>query len=101
MNEPDKIDAPIDKALSEFDYDTAYDLMRGVQDFVVENGQFGRHIAYNYVVPALSWNYRKMTYPADGEGWSFLSASLWAHDAWIDTDDPTWEGAGQPTPTPL
>jgi ABC-type transport system substrate-binding protein len=101
VNEPDKIDAPLDKALAEFDYDTAYELIRGVQDFVVENGQFGRHIAYNYVVPTLSWNYRKMTYPADGEGWSFLAGSLWAHEAWIDTDDPTWEGASQPAPTPL
>ena len=102
VNEPDKIDKPLEDSLAEFDYDTAYELVKGVQDFAMENGQFGRHIAYNYVVPGLRWNFLKGPYPEDpATNWSFLSGSLWAHNQWNDTDDPSWEGTSQPAPAAL
>ena len=75
--------------------------MAGVQEYILENGQFGRHIAYNYIAPTLAWNYLHLTGPAEGEGWNFLAGSLQARDEWIDPNDPTFQGRDEPTPTPV
>jgi ABC-type transport system substrate-binding protein len=98
INKPDEIDAPLTQALAELDYDAAYELVAGVQEYILENGQFGRHIAYNFIVPTLYWNYVHSTGPAMGEGWSFLSSSLDALDEWIDPNDPSYTGRDEPTP---
>ena len=49
INEPELIDAKLDKALTLVDYEEAYALVREVQDLAIENGQWGRCIGYNYV----------------------------------------------------
>jgi hypothetical protein len=73
----------------------------GVQEYILENGQFGRHIAYNYINPGLFWNYVHKTGPAEGEDWNFLAGSLDGLDEWIDPNDPSYVGRDTPTPTPV
>ena len=101
VNEPDEIDTKVDAALAELDYDTANGLIREVQDFIIENGQFGRCICYNYIYPFLAWNYLHPTLKSESEGWNFLASSLDANDQWIDPNDPTHEGRSAPSPKPI
>jgi ABC-type transport system substrate-binding protein len=101
INQPDEIDAPLTQALAELDNDAAYELVAGVQEYILENGQFGRHIAYNYINPGLFWNYVHKTGPAEGEDWNFLAGSLDGLDEWIDPNDPSYVGRDTPTPTPV
>ncbi len=101
VDEPDAIDAKLDAALAELDFDTANGLMREVQDFVVENGQFGRCICYNYIFPFMAWNYLHPTLKTETEGWNFLASSLDAVDQWLDPNDSTFEGRSVPSATPV
>ena len=101
VNEPDEIDAKLDAAIQEFDFDTANGLVREVQEFIIENGQFGRHIIYNAVSPTVAWNYLHPALKSETEGYTFESESLQALDSWIDPDDPSIEGRPEPEPRPL
>jgi ABC-type transport system substrate-binding protein len=101
VSDPANIDEPLERAIQSLDYDEAFEIVKGVQEFVLENGQFGRHIAYNYVAPTLYWNYVKPTGPNEDEGWNFLSNSLAAVDEWLDPNDPSFDGRKEPTPTPV
>ena len=101
VNEPDRIDARLAAAAAELDKGAANEILREVQDFVLENGHFGRVIAYNYISPAVRWNYLHATNPGEGQGWNFLANSLTALDEWIDPDDPTFSGRQSPTPVPV
>ncbi len=101
VSEPEKIDAKLDAAFQEFDYETAYGLVREVQEFILENGQFGRHIIYNPVGSTVSWNYLHAALKSESEGYTFESESLQALDAWIDPTDPSIEGRTEPEPRPL
>ena len=78
VSEPEKIDAKLDAAFQEFDYETAYGLVREVQEFILENGQFGRHIIYNPVGSTVSWNYLHAALKSESEGYTFESESLQA-----------------------
>lgn len=101
VSEPDEIDAKLDAATQEFDFDTANALVREVQDFIIDNGQFGRHIIYNAVSPTVAWNYLHPALKSETEGYTFESESLQALDSWIDPDDPSIEGRTEPEPHPL
>lgn len=101
VSEPDEIDAKLDAAIQEFDYETANGLVREVQDFIIENGQFGRHIIYNAVEPTVAWNYLHPALKSETEGYTFESESLQALDSWIDPDDPSIEGRPEPEPRPI
>jgi ABC-type transport system substrate-binding protein len=98
VDEPDAIDAKLDAALAELDFDTAYDLVREVQDLVIENGQYGRCICYNYIVPTMYWNHLHPTSKTETEGWNFLASSLDGINQWLDPNDPTFEGRSAPSP---
>ena len=97
MNEPEKIDAKLQKALATLDPKEAQTLMREVQDLVLANGQYGRIIMYNYINPSLYWNYVKTTGPSADAGWNFLSNGLGTLENWLDTADPTYKGRATPT----
>ena len=101
VSEPDEIDAKLDAAIQEFDFETANGLVREVQDFIIENGQFGRHIIYNAVSPTVAWNYLHPALKSETEGYTFESESLQALNSWIDPDDPSIEGRTEPEPHPL
>ena len=97
VNEPDKIDAKLQKALSTLDPKEAQTLMREVQDLVLANGHYGRIIMYNYIAPALYWNYYKTTGPANDAGWNFLGNGTATLNEWIDTADASYKGRATPT----
>ena len=101
VSEPDEIDAKLDAAFQEFDFETANELVREVQDFIIENGQFGRHIIYNAVSPTIAWNYLHPALKSETEGYTFESESLQALASWIDPDDPSIEGRTEPEPRPI
>lgn len=101
ISKPDEIDAPLAAAVATTDLDEALELVNGVQDYILENGQFGRHIAYNYIFPSITWNHYHTTGPADGEGWNFISSSLGAVEEWIDQTDPSFDGRQSPSVTPV
>jgi peptide/nickel transport system substrate-binding protein len=95
-NEPDLLDAKMAKALTIFDVEEASAILREVQDTVLENGQYGRTIMYNYIAPTLYWNYFKATGPDEESGWNFLANYISQLDSWLDQNDPTFEGRGTP-----
>ena len=101
VSEPDEIDAKLDAAIQEFDFEAANGLVREVQDFIIENGQFGRHIIYNAVGPTVAWNYLHPALKSETEGYTFESESLQALASWIDPDDPSIEGRTEPEPRPI
>ena len=96
VEEPDAIDAKLDAALAELDFETANELIREVQDFVIENGQFGRCICYNYIFPFMAWNYLHPPLKTEAEGWNFLPYSLDAIEQWLDPNDPAFENRDVP-----
>ena len=93
-----EFESDLDQSL---DYEEAFELMTEVQEYILSQGQFGRHIAYNYIAPGLAWNYYHRTGPAQGEAWNFLSTSLGALEDWIDPNDPSFDGRSEQTPTPV
>jgi ABC-type transport system substrate-binding protein len=97
VDEPVKIDAKLDAAAAELDKEVAYEILKEVQEFVMENGQFGRCICYNYIFPALRWNYMHPPLASKSEGWNFLANSLNSVDQWIDSNDPSFSGRRPPT----
>ena len=97
----DFIDTTLASALEDLDYDSAYEKLRSVQDYVMERGQFGRSICYNYIFPAIRYNYNHPVLSSPTEGWNFLANSVQAFGQWIDPDDPSIEGRNPPPPVPL
>ena len=95
------IDETLIAAKQELDYDTAFQMIRDVQDYVMERGQFGRSICYNYIFPWIGYNYNKIETKTDEEGWNFLAVSLQAMEHYLDLDDPSAADRQAPEPTPL
>lgn len=95
------IDETLLAAKQELDYETAFQMIRDVQDYVMERGQYGRSICYNYIFPAIRYNYNHPQLFSPEEGWNFLDTSLQAHEQWIDADDPSIAGRNAPLPVPL
>ena len=83
------IDDTLFAAKQELDYETAYQMVREVQEYIMERGQFGRSICYNYIFPWIGYNYNKPAVKSEQEGWNFLAVSLQAMDHSLDLDDPS------------
>ena len=95
------IDETLIAAKQELDYETAYQMVRDVQDYVMERGQFGRSIAYNYIYPWIGYNYNKIETKSPEEGWNFLAVSLQAMEHSLDLNDPSAATRQASTPEPL
>ena len=95
------IDETLFAAKQELDYETANQMVREVQDYIMERGQFGRSICYNYIFPAIRYNYNHPQLSGPEEGWNFLPYSLDAVEQWIDLDDPSADGREPIDPVPL
>ena len=95
------IDETLVAAKQELDYDTAFQMIRDVQDYVMERGQFGRSICYNYIYPWIGYNYNKIEKKSDEEGWNFLAVSLQAMEHYLDLDDPSATDRQAPEATPI
>jgi ABC-type transport system substrate-binding protein len=97
VDEPVKIDAKLDAAAAELDKEVAYEILKEVQEFVMENGRLGRRIRDHPIVPSLRWNYMHPPLAGESEGWNFLANSLNSLDQWIDSNDPSFSGRKPPT----
>lgn len=95
------IDETLKAAKQELDYETANEMIREFQDYVMERGQFGRSICYNYIFPAIRYNYNHPQLAGPEEGWNFLPYSLNSVEQWIDLDDPSADGRQVAEPVPL
>lgn len=102
VNNPD-LDALLDGALLETDYERSVSTVRDIQDILLENGQYGNVILYNYISRGARWNYWKggvkvpATRDAPGQGFNIFSGHLNGGTWWIDTDDPSYQGRPQIT----
>ena len=72
---------------------------RLVQDFHLENGQFGQVQLYSYIARSVGWNYFHPTWkippPASGgpgDHFNGQAEHLYYNTAWLDRDDPTYQG---------
>ncbi len=97
------LDDQLTDALQDTDYDSAYEKMAEAQRYILERGQFGRNICYNYIVPVMRYNYNwaATTNRAEGSGWNFLANSVHVFEQWLDTDDPSIQGREPEPPVPL
>ena len=97
------LDEKLTDALQDLDYDSAYGKMREAQEYILERGQFGRSICYNYIAPVMRYNYNwaGTTNRAEGAGWNFLANSVHVFEQWIDSDDPSIQGREPEPPVPL
>ena len=95
------IDETLVAAKQELDYEKAYQMVRDVQEYAMERGQFGRSICYNYIFPWIGYNYNRIETKTDEEGWNFLAVSLQAMEHSLDLDDPSASDRQAPEATPI
>jgi ABC-type transport system substrate-binding protein len=92
------LDALLDKAIQETDYQKSVDLVRQAQKILIENASFGNINAYNYIYRTAGWNYFHPLFkvePAEGrpaEGYNIFAGHLTPGATWLDTKDPTFQG---------
>lgn len=97
VNNPD-LDSLLDKAIQETDYDQAVDLVRQIQEILIDNASYGNINAYNYIYTSAGWNYYKAllkvqpTNDSPGEGYNIFAGHLAPAETWLDRDDPTFQG---------
>jgi ABC-type transport system substrate-binding protein len=102
VNNPD-LDKLLEDALIQTDLPTAVDLSRQAQRLVLENGQFGNVVLYNYINRSAGWNYyhpNVKALPQGGEpgaGYNIFAGHLAPRNVWIDPQDASF--AGRPNVT--
>ncbi len=95
--------AELDKLTSDAtltaDLTKARDLIQQAQKIILNNGQFGNVVLYNYISRAAYWNYLHGTLKKDpsagkaGEGYNIFSGHLGAKLTYINPKDPTYTDA--------
>jgi len=97
VNNPD-IDALLDQALVSVEYDESVELSRQAQRLILENGQYGNVILYNYISRSASWNYfhgnNKIAASGGepGQGYNIFAGHLASKNVWLDENDPSFQG---------
>jgi ABC-type transport system substrate-binding protein len=97
VNNP-QIDQLTDKALETVDTKEAVKVVRQIQDILLENGQYGFIILYNYISRSAVWNYwhpqlkEEPSQGKPGAGYFIDSGHLGWNRAWIDQKDPSYQG---------
>ena len=97
------LDEKLTDALQDLDYESAYEKMWEAQEYILERGQFGRNICYNYIAPVMRYNYNwaATTDRVEGAGWNFIANSVHVFEQWIDPDDASIGGRDPEPPVPL
>jgi ABC-type transport system substrate-binding protein len=101
VNNPD-LDRLLDDAMLTADYNEGVQITREAQDIILENGQYGNVILYNYINRSAGWNYysgnlkRRPDGNDPGEGYNIFAGHLAPKNVWLDQKDPTFQG--RPTP---
>ncbi|MEX2228184.1 MAG: ABC transporter substrate-binding protein [Dehalococcoidia bacterium] len=102
VNNPD-LDKLLEDALVTTDLPEAVDLSRKAQRIILENGQYGNVVLYNYISRSAGWNYyhpNVKTAPMNGEpgaGYNIFPGHLAPRNVWLDQKDPSF--AGRPSIT--
>jgi len=93
--DPD-LDPLLDAALLTADYDEGVDLTRQAQRILLDNGQYGNVVLYNYISRSARWNYFQgsaKVEPMDGtpgEGYNIFAGHLAPGRWWLNQDDPSF-----------
>jgi ABC-type transport system substrate-binding protein len=91
-----ELDKLLSDALETADLPTAVDLNRKAQRLILENGQFGNVVLYNYISRSAGWNYYHSNLkvpPQAGEpgaGFNIFSGHLAPKNVWLDQKDPSY-----------
>lgn len=101
INNPD-LDPLLENALLTADYEEAVDLTRQAQRILLENGQYGNVVLYNYISRSAHWNYMhglpkvEAMDGAPGQGYNIFAGHLAAGRWWLDPDDSSYQGRPEP-----
>ncbi|MCS7276370.1 MAG: ABC transporter substrate-binding protein [Dehalococcoidia bacterium] len=88
----------LEAAIAETDYRRAVDLVRQIQRILIDNGQYGNVVLYNYILRTAVWNYFRGALkqpPRPGEpalGYNIFAGHLTADEMWLNSNDPTFQG---------
>jgi peptide/nickel transport system substrate-binding protein len=97
VDNPD-LDALLDQALVSVDYEEGVELIRDAQRLILENGQYGNVVLYNYISRSAGWNYfhgnNKVAPapPEPGQGYNIFAGHLASKNVWVDPNDPSFQG---------
>jgi ABC-type transport system substrate-binding protein len=92
------LDALLDQALVSVDYEEGVELIRDAQRIILENGQYGNVVLYNYINRGAGWNYyhsNEKVAPMAGEpgqGYNIFAGHLAPANVWLDPNDPSYQG---------
>lgn len=95
VNNPD-LDPLLAEARITSDLAKGQDLTRKAQDIILDNGQYGNIILYNYISRSASWNYVHPNVKQLGEpgkpstGYNIFAGHLTAKNVWINPKDPSY-----------
>ena len=95
VNNP-QLDKLTDDALQASDNSKAVALALDAQKIIMENGQFGNIVLYNYISRSAAWNYSHGNLKAApsagkaGVGWNIFAGHLTAKNSYIDPKDPSY-----------
>jgi len=98
VNNPE-LDRLTATALETVDENKAKDLVNQAQKLILENGQFGNILLYNYINRTAYWNYLQgnlKSRPSEGKpgtGWTLFAGHLSSGRTWFDTTDPSYAPA--------
>ena len=97
------LDALLDQALVSVDYEEGVELIRDAQRIILENGQYGNVVLYNYINRGAGWNYyhsNEKVAPMAGEpgqGYNIFAGHLAPANVWLDPNDPSYQGRASVT----
>jgi ABC-type transport system substrate-binding protein len=97
VNNPD-LDRLLGRAMLTADYEEGVDLVRQAQRIMLDKGQYGNVVLYNYISRGAGWNYfhgNSKVAPTDaepGQGYNISAGHLAPEKVWIDPNDPSYQG---------
>jgi peptide/nickel transport system substrate-binding protein len=96
-----ELDELVSSAMLTADFEEAVDLSRQAQRIILDQGQYGNVVLYNYISRSATWNYfhgnvkvpPRGTEP--GEGYNIFAGHLAGQNVWMDHNDPSFQGRPQ------
>ena len=95
VNNPE-LDNLLATALASVDEKKAKDLINQAQKVILDNGQYGNIMLYNYISRTGVWNYLNGNYKVQpsaakaGTGWSLFAGHLNGGVVWLDPSNPSY-----------
>lgn len=93
------LDKLIEEAVATLDMRQAVAKVREIQNIILENGQYGNVVLFNFIARNAYWNYFKSAAvkepPAPGKAaaaYNIYAGHLTGSRSWLDTKDPSFQG---------